>query len=130
MFLAFLLEGVGIYALYVFASNPIAFVVLSGLVFFAWGEIYSLFPAMCTDLYGRKFATTNYGMLYTAKGTASLLVPLTSVLTAATGNWHTVFFLAALLDIAAALMALLVLKPMRISEIEKSHALMRPKFAK
>ncbi len=130
MFLAFLLEGVGIYALYVFASNPIAFVVLSGLVFFAWGEIYSLFPAMCTDLYGRKFATTNYGMLYTAKGTASLLVPLTSVLTAATGNWHTVFFLAALLDIAAALMALLVLKPMRISEIEKSHALMRPNFAK
>jgi OFA family oxalate/formate antiporter-like MFS transporter len=130
MFLAFLLEGVGIYALYVFASNPIAFVVLSGLVFFAWGEIYSLFPAICTDLYGRKFATTNYGMLYTAKGTASLLVPLTSVLTAATGNWHTVFFLAALLDIAAALMALLVLKPMRISEIEKSHALMRPKFAK
>ncbi len=130
MFLAFLLEGVGIYALYVFASNPIAFVVLSGLVFFAWGEIYSLFPAMCTDLYGRKFATTNYGMLYTAKGTASLLVPLTSVLTAATGNWHTVFFLAALLDIAAALMALLVLKPLRISEIEKSHALMRPKFAK
>jgi OFA family oxalate/formate antiporter-like MFS transporter len=130
MFLAFLLEGVGIYALYVFASNPIAFVVLSGLVFFAWGEIYSLFPAMCTDLYGRKFATTNYGMLYTAKGTASLLVPLTSVLTAATGNWHTVFFLAALLDIAAALMALLVLKPMRISEIEKSHTLMRPKFAK
>jgi OFA family oxalate/formate antiporter-like MFS transporter len=69
-------------------------------------------------------------MLYTAKGTASLLVPLTSVLTAATGNWHAVFFLAALLDIAAALMALLVLKPMRISEIEKSHALMRPKFAK
>jgi OFA family oxalate/formate antiporter-like MFS transporter len=130
MFLAFLLEAVGIYALFVFASNPIAFVVLSGLVFFAWGEIYSLFPAMCTDIYGRKFATTNYGMLYTAKGTASLLVPLTSVLTAATGDWHAVFFLAALLDIAAALMALLVLKPMRISEIEKSHALVSPKFAR
>jgi MFS transporter, OFA family, oxalate/formate antiporter len=130
MFLAFLLEAVGIYALFLFASSPIAFVVLSGLVFFAWGEIYSLFPAMCTDIYGRKFATTNYGMLYTAKGTASLLVPLTSVLTAATGGWHMVFFLAALLDIAAALMALLVLKPMRISEIEKSQALMRPKFAK
>jgi OFA family oxalate/formate antiporter-like MFS transporter len=44
-------------------------------VFFAWGEIYSLFPATCTDLYGKKFATTNYGMLYTAKGTAALLVP-------------------------------------------------------
>ena len=59
-----------------FAGNPVLFVILSGLVFFAWGEIYSLFPATCTDIYGRKFATTNYGMLYTAKGTASLLVPL------------------------------------------------------
>src|SRR5262249_11183183 len=128
MFLAFLLERVGIYAFYVFASNPIALVLLSASGLCAWGELYSLSPAMCTDIYGRKFATTNYGMLYTAKGTASLLVPLTSVLTAATGNWHTVFFLAALLDIAAALMALLVLKPMRISQIEKAYALLRPPF--
>ena len=75
MFIAFFLEGLGIYALLYFASNPFLFVILSGLVFFAWGEIYSLFPATCTDIYGRKFATTNYGMLYTAKGTASLLVP-------------------------------------------------------
>jgi len=90
-------------------------------VFVAWGEIYSLFPAMCTDIYGRKFATTNYGMLYTAKGTASLLVPLSSVLTAATGDWHTVFILAALLDIGAALMALLLLKPLRIKEIARGQ---------
>src|SRR5579864_4268476 len=76
MFIAFLAEGIGIYALYLVASNPLWFVILSGVVFFAWGEIYSLFPATCTDLYGRKFATTNYGMLYTAKGTAALLVPL------------------------------------------------------
>ena len=62
------------------------FVILSGLVFFAWGEIYSLFPATCTDIYGRKFATTNYGMLYTAKGTASLLVPLANVIYDATGK--------------------------------------------
>jgi MFS transporter, OFA family, oxalate/formate antiporter len=68
MFLAFLFEGIGIYALLHFASDPFLFVILSGLVFFAWGEIYSLFPATCTDIYGRKFATTNYGMLYTAKG--------------------------------------------------------------
>ena len=56
------------------------FVILSGLVFFAWGEIYSLFPATCADLFGRKYATTNAGLLYTAKGTASLLVPLANVL--------------------------------------------------
>src|SRR6516225_7898296 len=70
MFVAFLLEGLGIYALLLFAGNALWFVILSGLVFFAWGEIFSLFPATCTDMYGKKFATANYGMLYTAKGTA------------------------------------------------------------
>jgi OFA family oxalate/formate antiporter-like MFS transporter len=114
MFIAFFFEGVGIYALLYFANNPVLFVILSGLVFFAWGEIYSLFPATCTDLYGKKYATTNYGMLYTAKGTAALLVPLANVLTSATGSWHAVFYVAAILNIVAAIMALLVLKPMRI----------------
>ncbi len=117
MFIAFCAEGVGIYALLVFADNPVMFVILSGLVFFAWGEIYSLFPATCTDIYGRKFATTNYGMLYTAKGTASLLVPLSSVLTTATGSWHAVFYVAAFLNVVAALLALFVLKPMRMRTI-------------
>jgi MFS transporter, OFA family, oxalate/formate antiporter len=114
MFIAFFIEGIGIFALLYFASNPLLFVILSGLVFFAWGEIYSLFPATCTDIYGRKFATTNYGMLYTAKGTASLLVPLANVLTNATGSWHAVFYVAAILNIVAAVMALAVLRPMRL----------------
>ncbi len=114
MFIAFLLEGIGIYCLFYLATNPLWFVILSGVVFFAWGEIYSLFPATCTDIYGRKFATTNYGLLYTAKGTAALLVPLSSVLTAWTGDWHAVFVVAAALNVIAAVMALAVLKPMRI----------------
>jgi OFA family oxalate/formate antiporter-like MFS transporter len=113
MFIAFLLEGIGIYALLLLAHNPFWFVILSGLVFFAWGEIYSLFPATCTDIYGRKFATTNYGMLYTAKGTAALLVPLANVLTSATGSWTAVFVVAAVLNIVAAVLALVALKPMR-----------------
>jgi OFA family oxalate/formate antiporter-like MFS transporter len=113
MFLAFLAEGIGIYALLLLAHDPFWFVILSGLVFFAWGEIYSLFPATCTDIYGRTFATTNYGMLYTAKGTASLLVPFANVLTTATGSWNAVFVVAAALNIIAAVMALAVLKPMR-----------------
>ena len=120
MFIAFLLEGIGIYALLYFASNPVLFVILSGVVFFAWGEIYSLFPATCTDLYGKKYATTNYGMLYTAKGTAALLVPLANVLTSATGSWHAVFYVAAILNIVAAIMALVVLKPMRRKFISRS----------
>jgi OFA family oxalate/formate antiporter-like MFS transporter len=120
MFIAFFVEGVGIYALLHFADNPVLFVILSGLVFFAWGEIYSLFPATCTDIYGRKFATTNYGMLYTAKGTAALLVPLANVLTTATGSWHAVFYVAAILNIVAAVMALVVLKPMRIRAMARA----------
>lgn len=117
MFIAFLLEGIGIYALLSYAHDPIMFVILSGLVFFAWGEIYSLFPATCTDLFGRKYATANYGMLYTAKGTAALLVPFGNVLTSATGSWAAVFIIAALLNIVAAIMALAVLKPMRVRAV-------------
>ncbi len=119
MFIAFFLEGLGIYALFMLASNPIWFVLLSGLVFFAWGEIYSLFPATCTDMYGRKYATTNYGLLYTAKGTAALLVPFANVLTKATGSWHAVFIVAAILNIIAAVMALMLLKPLRIAFMKK-----------
>jgi MFS transporter, OFA family, oxalate/formate antiporter len=113
MFIAFGLEAVGIWALSLFGHDPVLFVVLSGLVFFAWGEIYSLFPSTCTDVYGSRYATTNAGLLYTAKGTASLLVPFANVLAAATGGWHSVFLVAALMNAVAAIMALAVLKPLR-----------------
>src|ERR1700724_302174 len=106
MFIAFGLEAVGIWALSVFGQDPLMFVILSGVVFFAWGEIYSLFPAMCTDLYGRKFATTNYGLLYTAKGTASFLVPIGNVIYDASGkSWTYVFIAAAVLNLIAAAMS-------------------------
>lgn len=114
MLIAFGLEGLGILLLVSFAHIPLLFVVFSGLVFFAWGEIYSLFPAICGDLFGRKFATTNYGLLYTAKGTASLLVPLGNILKTATGSWMPIFLLAIAFDWIGALLAFFVLKPLRI----------------
>ncbi len=112
MFVAFALEGLAICLLVKFAHIPVLFVLLTGLTFFAWGEIYSLFPALCGDLYGRKFATMNYGLLYTAKGTASLLVPLGSYLQQTTGNWTAVFVCAIAFDWIAALLALFALKPL------------------
>jgi OFA family oxalate/formate antiporter-like MFS transporter len=121
MFIAFLFEGIGIFALLHFANDPFAFVLLSGLVFFAWGEIYSLFPATCTDIYGRKFATTNYGMLYTAKGTAALLIPFGNVLTNWTGSWSAVFVIAAILNVVAAVMALAILRPIRRRAMARSQ---------
>jgi MFS transporter, OFA family, oxalate/formate antiporter len=113
MFVAFFLEAIGIMALYIYGQHPVGFVLLSGLVFFAWGEIYSLFPTTCTDSFGVKYATTNAGLLYTAKGTAALLVPLANVLVAATGGWKAAFVIASVLNVIAALMAVFVLKPMR-----------------
>ena len=113
MFIAFSIEGVGILLLSRYGQDPLAFVVLSGLVFFAWGEIYSLFPATCCDTYGTRYAAANAGLLYTAKGTASLLVPLTSMLSTGSGGWHTVFLLASVMNFVAAILALAVLKPLR-----------------
>ncbi len=120
MFIAFLLEGLGILALIWQAANPVAFVIMTGVVFFAWGEIYSLFPATCGDTFGRRYAATNYGLLYTAKGTAALLVPLGSVLREATGSWLAVLYVAAGVNVLAALLALFVLKPLRRGFIGRS----------
>jgi OFA family oxalate/formate antiporter-like MFS transporter len=77
-----------------------------------FGEIYSLFPATSGDTFGVKYATTNNGMLYTAKGTASLLVPLASIIASSYG-WQAVFVVAVALNATAALMAIFVIKPMR-----------------
>ncbi len=120
MFIAFLLEGIGIFALMKYGHSPVSFVLLSGVVFFAWGEIFSIFPATTRDQFGQKYATTNYGMLYTAKGTGSLIVPLASVLTAMTGSWTLALTVAGVFNIVAALLSIGVLRPLRIMEDRKS----------
>jgi OFA family oxalate/formate antiporter-like MFS transporter len=119
MFWAFLLEGLGIFALIKFGGTPLSFVLLSGLVFFAWGEIFSIFPATTRDHFGQKYATTNYGMLYTAKGTGSLLVPIASIIKASTGSWTEVLVIAAIMNVVAAVLAIAVLRPVRIMEIKR-----------
>jgi OFA family oxalate/formate antiporter-like MFS transporter len=82
MAIAFSLEALAIFVLIQFARNPFLFVIFSAFTFFGWGEIFSLFPATCGDFFGRKHATANYGFLYTAKGTASVFVPIGSALAA------------------------------------------------
>lgn len=114
MFVAFLMEAAAILLLMQFAHVPWLFVLFSGLTFFGWGQIYSLFPALSADVFGRKYATTNYALLYTAKGTAALLVPLGSWLYAVTGSWTPVFLAAVVFDVSVALVAVLVLMPMEI----------------
>jgi MFS transporter, OFA family, oxalate/formate antiporter len=123
MFMAFGLEGIAIILLLRLAHIPVAFIVLTGLVFFGWGEIYSLFPATSGDLFGRKWATTNYGLLYTAKGTASLLVPYGSYLQGLTGSWVPIYTVAIVFDFCAALLALFLLKPLRVRVVSQAAAM-------
>ena len=114
MFIAFGLEGIAMTAWLWFRADPVLFVVLSGVVFFGWGEIFSLFPSTLTDTFGEKYATTNYGFLYMAQGVGSILGgPIAALVYAAGGSWLPVFGLMIVLDLTAAILALAVLKPMR-----------------
>jgi OFA family oxalate/formate antiporter-like MFS transporter len=113
MLIAFSMEGLAILLWIELAHDPLWFLLLSGLTFFAWGEVFSLFPALVGDLFGRRFACTNYGLLYTAKGMAALLVPLGNLVHQATGSWRLVFALAVVFDLTAALLAWFVLRPLR-----------------
>ena len=112
MFVAFSLEGVGIFALSTFGHHPWAFIILSGIVFLAWGEVYSLFSATAGDTFGTKHIGKIYGVLYCAKGIAALLVPLGNLVMEATGSWTTVLYAMSAMDICAALAAILILRPM------------------
>jgi OFA family oxalate/formate antiporter-like MFS transporter len=123
IFIAFILEAIAVYALLQLISHPVWFVVLSGLCFFAWGNIFSLFPSLTGDLYGSKWATTNYGVVYTAKGVAAAFAgPGAAWIFAKTGSWSKVFWAMIVCDLVAAFMALLWLKPLAARAVRKSDS--------
>jgi len=114
MFLAFALEGTAMTAWLATRGDPLAFALLSGLVFFGWGEIFSLFPSTLTDTFGTRNATRNYGCLYIAQGIGSILGgPMASLLHEASGTWVTVFYVAIAADLLTAVLAIAVLKKLR-----------------
>jgi len=120
---AFILEGLAIFLMLQYRSDPFLLVVLSGLVFFGWGEIFSLFPSTLTDTFGTEHATTNYGFLYMAQGVGSILgAPVAAMVYEATGSWMPVFGLVIGMDILTGLLALFVLKPLRRSWMAKLAA--------
>jgi MFS transporter, OFA family, oxalate/formate antiporter len=113
MAIVFALGAVAYWGLGELGHTPYMFILMAGLVFFTWGEIFSLFPSTCTDTYGVKYATTNAGLLYTAKGASAWVVPLASLLKDYSGHWHYVFTIASIMNLVVAGLALFVLKPMR-----------------
>jgi OFA family oxalate/formate antiporter-like MFS transporter len=121
MFIAFTLEAVAVFALLQLISRPVWFIALSGLCFFAWGEIFSLFPSITGDLFGKKWATTNYGIVYTAKGAGALFAGFGAAwLFEKTGSWTKVFWAMIACDLIAAFLALFWLKPVAARTIEES----------
>lgn len=117
MFFVFIGEGLALLGLMSMGHNPVAFLIFAPLTFLCWGEIFSIFPALCADTFGAKNAAANAGTLYTAKGTASLLVPLASALSVG-GNWDRVFIFAAVIAIVAGICARVLLAPMRRKYVE------------
>ena len=114
MFIAFGLEGIAMAIWLATMSNPVMFVIMSGIVFFGWGEIFSLFPSTLTDTFGAEHATKNYGCLYMAQGIGAIFGgPLASWLRDSAGSWTPVFSLAIGADLLTAVLALALLKPMR-----------------
>jgi OFA family oxalate/formate antiporter-like MFS transporter len=113
MAIAFGLGGVAYWLLGTLGHAPWAFVLFAALIFLTWGEIFSLFPSTCTDTFGTKFATVNLSLLYTAKGASAFLVPVANLIKSATGGWHMVFVVTAIMNFIVVALALFVLKPMR-----------------
>jgi len=129
MAVAFLLEAVAIVMMLVFSANAVAFVLLSGVVFFGWGEIFSLFPATLTDIFGSGNATTNYGFLYMAQGVGAILgAPVAALLHEATHSWVPIFGIVTVMDVTTALLALFVLKSWR-RRMGSGHIEMSPALA-
>jgi OFA family oxalate/formate antiporter-like MFS transporter len=121
MAFAFALEGVLIFLMTQIMGSPIAFVILLPFVFLAWGEIYALFSAITGDIFGPKNASGNYGILYTAKGMASIMAGYGAALLAAhfAGSFQVPYYIAAAFDITAAICALLLLRPIVRKRIAK-----------
>ena len=120
MAIAFLMEAAAVTLMVMFRNDALVFVILSGVVFFGWGEIFSLFPSTLTDTFGAQHATTNYGMLYVAQGVGSILGgPLAALLREQTGSWLPVFTIIIAMDALTGILALAVLKPMRRAYLAK-----------
>ena len=109
MAIAFTLGALSCWLLALFGNSAWTFVICAALIFFTWGEIFSLFPSTCTDCFGARFATVNFSLLYTAKGTSAFLVPVANLIKTSTGGWHAVFAVTALMNLAVVGLALITL---------------------
>jgi OFA family oxalate/formate antiporter-like MFS transporter len=108
MIVAFLLQAMALLGVVLVGhSSPAMFVLTLGLVYFTWGEVYSLFPSASADYFGPKFASSNYSIIYSAKGAASIAGGwLAAILFEKTTSWDYDFYVCAALALIAACLAI------------------------
>ena len=121
MMIAFLIGAGALFTLNQSGTNPVVFVLVTAVYFGVYGEIFSLFPATQGDTFGARYAAANAGMLYTAKGAGALLVPIAAAIAKAEG-WGTVFNIFVIFNVIAAVLAVVVLKPMRQRHFAQARA--------
>jgi oxalate/formate antiporter len=120
MLIAFSLEALAVLLMLSARGNALLFALMSGVVFFGWGEIFSLFPSTLTDTFGARNATTKYGFLYMAQGIGSVLGgPVAAALHDASGSWIPVFVTIVAMDALTAVLAFFILKPMRAAYLTR-----------
>jgi OFA family oxalate/formate antiporter-like MFS transporter len=107
MIIAFLLQSLFLASVLTVGklSGPL-FIISLALVFFTWGEVYSIFPSVTADFFGAKNASSNYSFMYSTKGVASIIGGgIAALLFERTGSWNAVFYGSAVLALCSAFIA-------------------------
>jgi OFA family oxalate/formate antiporter-like MFS transporter len=110
MFIPYVLQAFSLLAVLVFGRlSGTAFTVSLVVVYFIWGSMFALFPAIIGDYFGSDNATSNYGFLYMAKGVAALAAGAIAIMSFQKfGNWNAVFYCSAAMAMLSAVVVLVV----------------------
>src|SRR5208283_5408432 len=121
MALVFTLEAIFVFMVTRITDSPVLFAVVFSLVFFCWGEIYALFPAVTGDVFGAKNSASNYGMMYTSKGAASIVGGYGAAALAAAfaGSFIVPFYIFTGLNLLAAVLIFFIIRPLVRSRIAR-----------
>jgi OFA family oxalate/formate antiporter-like MFS transporter len=112
-----LLSAIVMPALFAFRESVFLFYVLAMVVYWCYGTQLSVFAATTADFYGTRYLGLNYGLLFTAWGTAGILGPILAArVFDAFGDYRYAFYIAAGLALVA-LAALSVARPPKLTTV-------------
>jgi OFA family oxalate/formate antiporter-like MFS transporter len=126
MGVVFLLEAAFIFLVTQISGHPVLFVMIFPVVFFGYGQLNTLLGATSGDLFGARQASANFGLVYTGKGAAALFSGwgAAAIASAFAGSFVAPYYIAAVCDVIAAILAFFVLKPIArrtVARARQSH---------